>query len=79
MVPHAKLIRQLTKGMFTSMSSVKEDKENNGATSLYKTSIKKPIDLSVEDSASAKESREMILQTKLIVVELLQVFYFKIY
>lgn len=28
----------------------------------------------IEDSANAKQSREMILQTKLIVVELLQVF-----
>lgn len=37
-----------------------------------KKSGKKP-ELLVEDSASAKQSREMILQTKLIVVELLQV------
>uniref|UniRef100_A0A7E4V258 Inositol 1,4,5-trisphosphate receptor n=1 Tax=Panagrellus redivivus TaxID=6233 RepID=A0A7E4V258_PANRE len=59
--PHTKFLRQLTKGMLNTVG------QKPANTSTLKRSGDVP-----EDTARAKESREMILQTKLIVVEILQ-------
>lgn len=60
---HGKLFRQITKGMINTIIP--------GPKSSDKP-YKRPVDIP-EDSARAKLSREMILQTKQIVVDILQV------
>uniref|UniRef100_A0A914YSR1 Inositol 1,4,5-trisphosphate receptor n=1 Tax=Panagrolaimus superbus TaxID=310955 RepID=A0A914YSR1_9BILA len=66
LAPHTKLLRQFTKGMLNSIIQ-----PNHGGRAPNNSSFKRPNDVP-EDSARAKQSREMILQTKLIVVEILQ-------
>lgn len=60
---HTKLLRQFTRGMLNTVTG-----KSNTPT------LKRNGDIP-EDSAKAKQSREMILQTKLIVVEILQVIF----
>lgn len=60
--------------MFKSISLRKKEIENNTAPNYKTSNIKKNIESNVGDSAEIKKSREIILQTKLIVVELFQVF-----
>uniref|UniRef100_A0A915CQ64 Inositol 1,4,5-trisphosphate receptor n=1 Tax=Ditylenchus dipsaci TaxID=166011 RepID=A0A915CQ64_9BILA len=81
LAPHTKLIRQFTKGMLNSLPT--KIATNSSFSTPPPSPLlnqcamvgKKSVDsssLPSEDTATAKQSKEMILQTKLIVVELLQ-------
>ncbi|KAI1708380.1 inositol 1,4,5-trisphosphate/ryanodine receptor domain-containing protein [Ditylenchus destructor] len=81
---HTKLLRQFTSGMFNTLPHKLPHPHNavdsptpppspvNAQPLGSALKNKTVMDPAAEDSASAKQSKEMILQTKLIVVELLQ-------
>lgn len=67
LAPHTKLIRQLTRGMLNASTQK--------ILAVPSPVLTKPVEVPpAEETARAKESREMILQTKLTAVELLQVY-----
>ncbi|KAI6214303.1 Inositol 1,4,5-trisphosphate receptor [Aphelenchoides besseyi] len=70
LAPHTNLLKQFTRGMLQSMEG-REVASANSTPMRPKTLTRGDTEPG-NDTARAKESREMILQTKLIVVELLQ-------
>ncbi|KAI6200598.1 Inositol 1,4,5-trisphosphate receptor [Aphelenchoides besseyi] len=70
LAPHTNLLKQFTRGMLQSMEG-REVASANSTPMRPKTLTRGDTEPG-NDNARAKESREMILQTKLIVVELLQ-------
>ncbi|KAI6239561.1 Inositol 1,4,5-trisphosphate receptor [Aphelenchoides fujianensis] len=71
LAPHTNLIKQFTRGMLQSMEG-REVPSATPAPMIRPKTLTRDESETGNDSARAKESREMILQTKLIVVELLQ-------
>ncbi|CAD5219928.1 unnamed protein product [Bursaphelenchus okinawaensis] len=68
LAPHTKLMRQITRGVLNTKALA----EPTVTAAPKRPTTLKHSDSDAEETAKAKESREMVLQTKLIVVELLQ-------
>jgi hypothetical protein len=71
LAPHNHFIKKLTRGMLQTIEGIGD--QAVVTQPVRPKTLKRNESESSYDSALAKESRELILQTKLIVVELLQV------